>query len=84
MDFCGAADQESWQRVRSLADVVAAGESTATKDDLTLFKSLGMGISDLALGIELYRQAHAKGLGREFAQPEKVIPGLRTAQPISS
>ena len=84
MDFCGAADQESWQRVRSLADVVAAGESRATKDDLTLFKSLGMGISDLALGIELYRQAHAKGLGREFAQPEKVIPGLRTAQPISS
>src|SRR5436309_3550467 len=84
MDFCGAADQESWQRVRSLADVVAAGEASATKDDLTLLQSLGMGISDLALGIELYRQAHAKGLGREFAQPEKVIPGLRTAQPISS
>lgn len=84
MDFFGAADQEGWQRVRSLADVVATGESRATKDNITLFKSLGMGISDLALGVELYRQAHAKGLGREFAQPQKVMPRLRTAQPISS
>src|SRR3989454_4373347 len=77
MDFFGAADQEGWKRVSSLADLVAAGESRGASDDLTLFKSLGMGISDLALGIELYRKAHAEGFGREFAHPEKAAPRLR-------
>jgi len=77
MDFIGAADQEGWKRVSSLADLVAADESRGMSDDLTLFKSLGMGISDLALGIELYRKAHAEGLGREFAHPEKAAPRLR-------
>ena len=77
MDFFGAADQEGWKRVRPLADLVAAGESRGASDDLTLFKSLGMGISDLSLGIELYRKACAEGFGREFAHPEKVAPRLR-------
>ena len=78
IDFFGAADREGWKRVRSLADLVAAGESRGAGDDLTLFKSLGMGISDLALGIELYRRARADGLGREFAHPEKAAPRLRS------
>ena len=77
MDFFGAADREGWKRVRPLADLVAAGESRGASDDLTLFKSLGMGISDLSLGIELYRKARAEGFGREFAHPEKVAPRLR-------
>ena len=77
IDFFGAADQEGWEQVTSLANLVAAGETRAAKDDLTLFKSLGMGISDLALGIELYRKARAMGLGREFAQPERATPRLR-------
>src|SRR5438132_10259378 len=77
MDFFGAADQEGWKRVSSLADLVAYGETRRAGDDLTLFKSLGMGISDLALGIELYRKARAEGLGREFAHPEKAAPRLR-------
>src|SRR3989449_426985 len=50
IDFFGPADQEGWKRVSSLADLVATGESRGESDDLTLFKSLGMGISDLALG----------------------------------
>lgn len=77
MDFFGPADQEGWKRVSSLADLVAAGESRGESDDLTLFKSLGMGISDLALGIELYRKAQAGGFGCEFAHPEKAAPRLR-------
>ena len=77
MDFLGPADQEGWKQVRSLADLVSAGESRGASDDLTLFKSLGMGISDLALGIELYRKARAEGLGREFAHPEKAALRLR-------
>ncbi len=77
MDFFGVADQEGWKRVMSLADLVASDESRGAGEDLTLFKSLGMGISDLALGIELYRKARAEGLGREFAHPEKAALRLR-------
>ena len=83
IDFFGAADQEGWQQVTSLANLVAAGERRGAKDDLTLFKSLGMGISDLALGIELYRKARAMGLGRGFAQPQRATPKLRAAQTLS-
>jgi len=83
IDFFGTADQDGWQRVKSLANLVAAGETRVAQDDLTLFKSLGMGISDLALGIELYQKARAMGLGREFAQPQRVTPRLRAAQTLS-
>lgn len=83
IDFFGAADQEDWKRVRSLADIVAIDEAHDTSDDITLFKSLGMGISDLALGIELYRKARAEDLGKEFSHPEKAMPRLRAAEPSS-
>ncbi len=71
------ADASGWARVKSLASVAAAGKTRAASDDLTLFKSLGMGVSDLALGIELYRRAAQRGLGRGFAHPQKVAPRLQ-------
>jgi len=83
IDFFGPADQEAWNQVRTLADVVADDQARHASDDVTLFKSLGMGISDLALGIELYRRARAQNLGREFTHPQKALPRLRrdVAQP---
>ena len=75
-EYFGAADS-GWATVKSLASVVAAGRPRAASDDLTLFKSLGMGISDLALGIELYHRAARSGLGRGFAHPQKAAPRLR-------
>jgi alanine dehydrogenase len=76
IEYFGA-EASGWAPVKSLASVVAAGETRAASDDLTLFKSLGMGISDLALGIELYREAERRGLGRSFARPQKAAPRLR-------
>src|SRR5262245_19061727 len=73
--YGGAAS--GWARVKSLASVVAAGLPRDATDDLTLFKSLGMGISDLALGIEIYHRAAGSGLGRGFAHPQKAAPRLR-------
>lgn len=61
-------DEAAWSRVRRLADVIASGEQRAADDDVTLMKSLGMGISDLALGIEVYRAAARAGAGRPLAQ----------------
>src|SRR6266540_2399456 len=76
IEYFGAA-ASGWEPVKSLASVVAAGQPRAAGDDLTLFKSLGMGISDLALGIELYHRAARRGLGRGFARPQKAAPRLR-------
>ena len=80
IDFFGSADKEAWNRVRSLSDIVTVDKARDTSDDVTLFKSLGMGISDLALGIELYRRAREAGLGREFARPQRALPRLHAEE----
>jgi len=76
IEYFGA-EASGWAPVKSLASVVAAGRPRAAGDDLTLFKSLGMGISDLAVGIELYHRATRRGLGRGLARLQKVAPRLR-------
>jgi len=70
---------DGWARVQSLATSVASGRGRAASDDVTLFKSLGMGVSDLSLAIEVYTRAVKAGIGRSFAHPVKVPPRLRPA-----
>jgi ornithine cyclodeaminase len=72
-DALGAAD-EAWTRVERLADLVAQDERRQAADDVTLFKSLGMGISDLSLAIEVYRQAVGAGIGRVIPHPVPAPP----------
>ncbi len=50
-------DDEAWQSVKPLSELVGASVTRPAGADLTLFKSLGMGISDLALATEIYRRA---------------------------
>jgi ornithine cyclodeaminase len=76
IDYFGSG-RASWDQVQSLAGVVAAERSRAAADDLTLFKSLGMGLSDLSLGIELYHKALRLGVGHRFAQPQRAAVTLR-------
>ena len=76
IDFFGGADQEAWNRVKSLAEIVGLEKARVGNDDITLFKSLGMGTSDLALGVDVYRKARAEGVGREFPHPQRVMPRL--------
>lgn len=65
-----------WSKVSALSSVIANRSVRAPSDDITIFKAMGMGISDLALGIELYRHALASGVGRELRQPERKAPRL--------
>jgi ornithine cyclodeaminase len=81
MEFFGGTEKPGWQRVRPLSEIVASRRSRAADDDVTLFKALGMGISDLSLGIELYRKAAEIGLGRKLEPPRKVSPRLRVSEP---
>jgi ornithine cyclodeaminase len=73
------ADPSGWTEVRSLAEVVADRAARRRDDEVTLFKSLGMGISDLALGLEVYRRAREQGRGRSLPAPVRVVPRLRPA-----
>jgi alanine dehydrogenase len=70
----------NWGSVRSLASVVASRCARAASDDLTLFKALGVGVSDLSLGIALYNRALALGLGYRIPHPQRVSPRLRTTE----
>ena len=55
----------TWDRVRSLSDVVTGQVAGRTSDDdVTLFESQGAAIEDIAVGIRVYRMAQERGLGR--------------------
>jgi len=76
-EFFGPAEREEWKRVNSLAALLAAGRVRDVGDDITLFKSLGMGIADLALGIEIYRKSITHGLGKRLPRFQRAPPRLR-------
>jgi ornithine cyclodeaminase len=59
-----------WERVQPLCDFVAAGKGRPVGADLTLFKSLGTGIADLAIAEEVVRCAKARGLGSPLPTPD--------------
>lgn len=73
-------DEQAWARVKPLSAVIAAGSKRPAGADLTLFKAMGMGISDLALGIEIHRRAAARGLGRPL--PERVAAKPRLTREV--
>lgn len=75
IEFFGK-DSIRWSAVQPLSTVVTKRASRAGSDDLTLFKALGVGISDLSLGIELYRRALAADLGRSIPTPQRISPRL--------
>lgn len=69
----GAGD---WSKVRLLSDIVADHSTRADDADVTLFKAMGMGLSDLALGIEILKRVRAKGGGRVIPHPTPAQPRL--------
>jgi ornithine cyclodeaminase len=76
-EFIKAFDvSDGWSKVRTLSSVIADRSGRTPSDDITIFKAMGMGISDLALGIELYRHALERGVGRKLPQPERSTPRL--------
>ncbi len=60
-----------WSRVTPLCTLLARGGTRPGGADLTLFKAMGMGISDLSLGLRCYRLAAERGLGRPLPHPER-------------
>jgi ornithine cyclodeaminase/alanine dehydrogenase-like protein (mu-crystallin family) len=73
-----------WGGVMSLSGLIASGRRRSGQDDVTLFKAMGMGISDLALGVEVVKRARQRSIGRTIAQPKKVKPRLARAHSKSA
>jgi len=69
--------ENNWKDVRPLSSLVAAGEARGNEVDLSLFKAMGMGISDMSLGIEILNKAIKAGKGRPIPHPQRVQPRLR-------
>ena len=65
-----------WSSVMPLSGLVAAKSTRPQGADLTLFKAMGMGLSDLALGIEILKRVRASGGGRPIPHPKPAQPRL--------
>jgi ornithine cyclodeaminase/alanine dehydrogenase-like protein (mu-crystallin family) len=66
-DFVPALEDGSldWSRVRELSDVVVGQETgRAHTEDITLFKSVGLGLEDLAVAVRVFERAKAEEVGR--------------------
>jgi ornithine cyclodeaminase len=61
-----------WSKVVSLSHIVADAFLRPAGVDLTLFKAMGLGTADLAVGIEVFERARRTGRGRPIAHPMKV------------
>src|SRR5262249_32996328 len=63
-----------WNEVGLLSELVAQRIARGGADDITVFKAMGMGVSDLALGLEILRRAKAAGLGKPLTIPQRAAP----------
>lgn len=66
-----------WDAVRPLGAVIAAGGGRPEGCDLSLFKAMGMGLSDLAVATMAYERAKARGIGRTLPAPVRAVPGWK-------
>ncbi|WP_454674112.1 ornithine cyclodeaminase family protein [Achromobacter pestifer] len=72
-------DGAPWQGVSVLSDLLAAGESRPEQARLTIFKGMGMGLSDLAMARVVYEYAREHDLG--VALPPQTRENLLLSQP---
>lgn len=58
--------QLNWARVHSLRDVVTGSTGSRQPSDVTLFKSVGLAIEDVAAGAAVLELAQARGVGQQL------------------
>jgi alanine dehydrogenase len=71
-------EEQGWRDVRRLSDMVDSPLASGSAG-LSIFKAMGMGLSDLSLAIELHERASAAGSGRPVPHPVRASPRLRPA-----
>jgi ornithine cyclodeaminase/alanine dehydrogenase-like protein (mu-crystallin family) len=59
-----------WSQLTELGDVVAGKvKGRATAEDITLFKSLGIAVEDIAVAAHVYKVAKGAGIGTKLDMP---------------
>jgi ornithine cyclodeaminase/alanine dehydrogenase-like protein (mu-crystallin family) len=79
-DLCAVFDDDEarWQQVLTLGEI-AAGDRRPADPVLTLYKGMGTGVADVALGAVILERTRASGSGRPIDVPTRVTPRLFTA-----
>jgi alanine dehydrogenase len=63
-----------WERVYELRDVVAGRVGRAHPEQITMFKSLGIALEDIAVAAVAYERARAQGVGERIRFLEDLLP----------
>jgi alanine dehydrogenase len=62
-----AGDESRWAAVQELHQIVAGkGRGRSSDSEITLFKSNGIAVWDVAVAVRVYRMAQEKGIGRKL------------------
>ncbi|HUZ75906.1 MAG TPA: hypothetical protein VMU87_23205 [Stellaceae bacterium] len=69
-------DDAAWGAVTPISEIVARGLRRPHDADLTLFKAIGMGLSDLALGSEILARAERRGGAHRLPERVRIAPRL--------
>ena len=70
-------DAAKWGDVKPISKIIADGGTRPAGADLTLFKAMGMGLSDLAMAIEVLARAEKRGGTLAMPARVKLPPRLR-------
>ena len=74
-----AGSDADWSAVRPLSDVIAQGMQRPANCDLSLFKAMGMGLSDLSVAVMVLERARAQGIGHSIDHPVRAVPRWTSA-----
>ncbi len=67
---------QKWANVWTIGKIISEGVTRPPNADLTLFKAMGMGISDLAMAIEIYKRVSGSDAVHLAPERLKVPPRL--------
>jgi ornithine cyclodeaminase len=70
-------DEAAWRAVTPISRLVASDAARPAGADLTLFKAMGMGLSDLALAVEVMARVERRGGAHALPERVRVPPRLR-------
>jgi ornithine cyclodeaminase len=69
---------DGWEAVGTLGALLRDGAGPSGDGDITLFKPMGTGLSDLSVAIMTYERASERGIGKPIDQPQRTTPRWRS------